>query len=174
MTISALPGWDSFYSMTGAASATLIGLVFIVITLGAQIANDSVEGGVHAFVTPSLIHFAGVLLQSLLILAPWPSAWHLGIPLIALGLGGLLFAVLTSYRMLRVGIVSLKFFDWLVYAGTPATASAAIASGGFGLVRGWSASPVCIALGILLLLFAAIYQAWDLTLWIVRNRRVDA
>ena len=171
MTTSVLPGWDGFYSTTGAASATLIGLVFIVITLGAQIAKDGVEGGMQAFVTPSLMHFAGVLLQSLLILAPWPSPWHLGIPLATIGLGGLLFAALTSHRMLRVEIVNPRFIDWLTYAGTPAIASSAIASGGLGLIGGWLASPVYIALGTLLLLFAAIYQAWVLTLWIVRNRK---
>ena len=171
MTTNALPGWDGFYSMTGTAAATLIGLVFIVITLGAQMSKDGVEGGVHAFVTPALMHFAGVLLQSLLILAPWPRQWHLGIPLAALGLGGLLYAALTSHRMRRVGIINPKFSDWLAYAGTPAIAGAATASGGTGLIVGWSASPLGIALGMLLLLFAAIYQAWDLTLWIVRNRK---
>jgi hypothetical protein len=51
MTISALPVGTAF-TQGQARSATLIGLVFIVITLGAQIAKDGVEAGVYAFVTP--------------------------------------------------------------------------------------------------------------------------
>jgi hypothetical protein len=173
MTANVLPGWDSFYTMTGTAAATLIGLIFIVITLGAQISREGVDGAVHTFVTPSLIHFAGVLLQSLLILAPLPKAWQLGVPLLALGLGGLLYAALLSRWIRKVGVISPKFSDWLAYAGTPGMAGAMTASGGLALMAGWSAAPGAIASGMLLLLFGAIYQAWDLTLWIVRNRRKD-
>jgi len=168
---TALPDWNGFYSMAGTSAAALIGLVFIVITLGAQMSKGGIEGAIHAFVTPCLMHFAGVLLQSLLILAPWPSPRYLGIPFTVLGLGGLLYAALTSRRMAKVGIVSPSLFDWLAYGGTPAIAGAATASGGFGLMEGWSPAPLAVALGTLLLLFAAIYQAWDLTLWIVRNRK---
>jgi hypothetical protein len=168
---NALPEWNGFYGMAGTSAAALIGLVFIVITLGAQMSKAGIEGTIHAFVTPCLMHFAGVLLQSLLMLAPWPSTWYLGVLFAIIGLAGLLYTALTSWRMINVGVVSPSWLDWLAYAGTPAIAGASTASGGFGLLAGWSPSPLAIALGTLLLLFAAIYQAWDLTLWIVRNRK---
>ena len=174
MTTTALSGWDSFYTMTGTAAATLIGLIFIVITLGAQMSRNGVDRAIHTFVTPSLVHFAGVLLQSLLILAPWSNAWQLGVPLAALGLAGLLYAALLSRRIFRVGVISPKLSDWLAYAGAPGIAGAATAGGGLGLIVGWPAAPAAIAFGMLLLLFGAIYQSWDLTLWIVRNRRKDS
>lgn len=41
-------------------------------------------------------------------------------------------------------------------------------------MAGRSASPLAIALGTFPFLSAAIYQAWDLTLWIVRNRENES
>ena len=81
-----LHGWDNFYITAATAGATLIGLLFVVVTLGTGISTSSAVHGVRAFVTPTLAHFGGVLFLSLVVLMPWPSAWP---PSIILGLSGL-------------------------------------------------------------------------------------
>ena len=63
-------GWENFYIMAGTAAATLAGLLFVVITLCVSLAATPAARGVHAFVTPVLVHFGGVLFLSLVLLAP--------------------------------------------------------------------------------------------------------
>ncbi len=123
--------------------------------------------------TPCFMHFAGVLLQSLLILAPWPSPWYLGIPFAALGVGGLALRGSDVAADGQSGHRQSLLFDWLAYAGTPAIACSdrerRLWSHGrpVGSTAGHCARDVPF-------LFAAIYQAWDLTLWIVRNRKNES
>ena len=69
-----LHGWDNFYITAATAGATLIGLLFVVVTLGTGISASNVVHGVRAFVTPTLAHFGGVFFLSLVMLVPWPSA----------------------------------------------------------------------------------------------------
>jgi hypothetical protein len=63
--------WESFYVIVGSSAGALIGLQFVVITLIAERpALRSAEGGA-AFSTPSVVHFAVVLLLSAILSAPW-------------------------------------------------------------------------------------------------------
>ena len=46
-----LHDWDNFYVTTGAASASLIGLLFVVVTLGAGLSSSDAITGARAFLT---------------------------------------------------------------------------------------------------------------------------
>jgi len=71
--MSTLHEWESFYVIVGSSAGALIGLQFVVITLVAERpALRSAEGGA-AFSTPSVVHFAVVLLLSAILSAPWSS-----------------------------------------------------------------------------------------------------
>jgi hypothetical protein len=80
-----LHGWDNFYMMAGTAGATLIGLLFVIITLSTHLSSSGIAHGARAFLTSTLVHFGSVLLQALVVLVPWPSAWPVGV---ILGLWG--------------------------------------------------------------------------------------
>ena len=70
-------------------AATLIGLLFVAITLGTGLSTSHGLDSTGAFLTPTLIRFSGVLFESLAMLPPWPSAWPVGIILGLFGLTGL-------------------------------------------------------------------------------------
>jgi hypothetical protein len=82
-----LHGWDNFFIMAGTAAATLVGLLFVAVTVGTGLSTSSIVHGTRGFLTPTLVHLGSVLFQTLAVLAPWPSAWPIGI---ILGLGGLM------------------------------------------------------------------------------------
>jgi hypothetical protein len=168
-----LHGWDNFYITAGAAAATLTGLLFVVITLGSQLSASRAAGGIHAFVTPTLVHFGGVLFETLTLLAPWPSPWPPGIVLGLWGLAGLAYVMIVIRMLRRLDFVSLDLWAWIAYAAAPAFANASLIAGAAGLIAERSFAPYAIAGAIMLLLFVGIHDAWDLTLWIVRNRQQD-
>src|SRR5689334_14380870 len=115
-TLQVLHGWENFFIMAGTAAATLTGLLFVVITLGIQLSASRAAGGVQAFVTPTLVHFSGVLLQTLTVLAPWRSPWPPGVILGLCGIAGLAYVMAVIHKLRRLDFVALDLWDWMAYA----------------------------------------------------------
>jgi hypothetical protein len=165
-----LHGWENFYTTVASASATLIGLLFVTITLGSGLSTPQVLDGARAFLTPTLILFGAVLFLCLAALAPWPSALPLEIILGLCGLAGLVNQVYVIFKQKKLDIASLDWLDWTLFSTVPAIGYAALIAGAAGLIAERTFAPYAIAGAITLLLFAGIFGAWDLTLWIARNR----
>ena len=165
-----LHGWDNFFMMAGTAAATLIGLLFVAVAVGTGLPTSSIVHGTRGFLTPTLIRFGGVLFLSLAVLAPFPSAWPIGIILSLVGVAGLAYQSKVVVMRHKVGLVLPDWHDWLPYVGVPAIGSASLIVGGVGLLAERPFAPYAIAGATMLLLFAGIYAAWDLTLWMIKNR----
>lgn len=163
-------GWENYFATTGSAGATLIGLLFVAVTLGAGASTPRGIVGASAFVTPTFVHFGGVLLESLAVLAPWPSAWPLAIVLALCGLIGLVYQIRVFLLQRAIDFVSPDWLDWSLFSAAPAVTNATLIVGAVGLIAEKSYAPYAIAGAITLLLFAGIYGAWVLTLWIARDR----
>ena len=169
-----LHDWDNFYIMAGTSGATLIGLLFVIITLSTRLSPSGIAQGASAFLTPTLVHFGNVLLQALVVLVPWSSVWPVGVILGLSGLVGLVYLMDVVFKRRKVQFVSLHLLDWIPYAGIPALANLNLIAGAIGMIAEKPFAPYCLAGAITLFLFAGIYGAWDLTLWIVKNRDVAA
>ncbi len=165
-----LHDWDNFFILAGGAGATLIGLLFDAITVGADLSTPRGVYGTRAFLTPTLILFGSVLLQCLAALAPWPSAWPVGIILGLCGLIGLVFQIRVILMQRKIDFASPDWLDWALFSAVPALGYASLIAGAAGLIAEKSFAPYAIAGAIALLLFAGVYGAWDLALWIARNR----
>ncbi|HQR23805.1 MAG TPA: hypothetical protein PK503_08225 [Azonexus sp.] len=79
-----LKDWSDFFGMTGSAAATLVGLLFVVVTLGNGLPTSRTMDIARASMTPALYSFGGVLLQSMIALVPWPSDGPSGVILVPL------------------------------------------------------------------------------------------
>lgn len=165
-----LRDWDNFYIMAATAGATFIGLLFVVVTLGASWSSAPARLGVDAFLTPTLVHFCAVLLLGMAMLVPFPSVWPVAIILGLCGPTGLAYQGRTAVIKRRQEFVSLRWGDWIPHAGFPALANVSLIAGAAGLIVGMPFAPYAIAGGVTLLLVAGVYGAWDITLWIVRHR----
>jgi hypothetical protein len=84
-----LRDWQGFFQLAGTAAATLIGLIFLAISLGARLVPAEDNTALRAFVVPIVIHFGAVLVLSALMLIPAYTPPLLGLTLIAAGLVGL-------------------------------------------------------------------------------------
>ena len=68
-----MPDWNNFYMLIGGTAGTLIGLIFVVISLGAERAKSGDQDRTRIFVTPVLVHFAALLLIALALLAAFSN-----------------------------------------------------------------------------------------------------
>src|SRR5262245_24431512 len=70
-----LSQWQNFYMLIGTAAATLTGLMFVAITLvaGLERHGSTLDAGVSAFSTPTVVHFCAVLLIAGILNAPWQT-----------------------------------------------------------------------------------------------------
>ena len=72
-------GWGEFYLLAGSASAVLIGLLFVVVTLTQDHTRSSVLTGAKLYMGPVVLHVSFVLVLSAAALAPGitPAAFAL-------------------------------------------------------------------------------------------------
>ncbi len=156
--------------MGASAGATLIGLLFVAISLGAGLSTPQGLDATRAFLTPTLILFGGVLFECMAVLPPWPSAWPVGIILGLCGLTGLIRQIQVILKQRKLNFDSLDWLDWTQFSLVPILGYASLIAGAAGLIAEKSFAPYAIAGAITLLLLAGIYGAWSVTLWIARNR----
>jgi hypothetical protein len=165
-----LQGWENFFIVGATAGATLIGLLFVAITLGAGLSTPQGLNATSAFLTPTLIRFGDVLFECMAVLPPWPSAWPVGIILGLFGLADLAYQIRVILNQRKVDLASLDWLDWTMFSVVPMLGNASLIAGAAGLIAEKPFAPYAIAGGITLLLLAGIYGAWSITLWIARNR----
>jgi hypothetical protein len=162
-------GWGSFFALTGSAGAGLVGLLFVVVTLGADLSTSRRLDVARALLTPALISFTDVLLQGMIVLVPWPSDRPSGILFLLLGIGGLIYRV-NAVRV-RIQHVRLKAIDgpidWTFHNILPVVGSVSVLAGGAGLIAGAASAPFAVAGSTACLLVSGIYRTWSETLVLV-------
>jgi hypothetical protein len=65
-----LKQWHDFYLLVGTAGATLLGLLFIAVSLGAGYLTEERQSGTRTFMSPVVIHFTSVFFLSAIALFP--------------------------------------------------------------------------------------------------------
>src|SRR5579871_4407199 len=121
-SVSALAAWNGFYVIVGSSAAALTGLMFVVVSLVPDSRTSASGAGIEAFGTPTVVHFCAALLMSGVICAPWPRLWQAGIAIFAIGVAGVLYAVLVTQRAKRQKDYAPVFEDWLWHSILPAIA----------------------------------------------------
>ena len=162
-------GWQGFYQMTGEAAATLIGLLFLVVSLVTGRPRAQASPGQNLFTSPTVFHLVSVLVISGLALAPE-------------GEGGSKSAIMTGWALLgllvgvrrAIGLSRLRnpthWTDFWWYGFAPAMAYLALA---LAMALAWvrfAHAAYVTSLCLLALLVVAIRNAWDLVTWLAPRR----
>lgn len=164
--------WDGFYALTGTASASLIGLLFVVATLARGRDDPHAERGVALYTTPTVFHFAVVLAVSAMALAPKASAWLETIALGAVAVAGVLYAGAraAAIRRGKDSPLAPHWSDFWFYGAAPTGIYVALA---LTAAMAWAAprrAPYGVAMLLLALLLVAIRNAWDLVTFLAPKR----
>src|SRR4051812_47255032 len=108
-----LAAWETFYVIVGSAAAVMMGLMFVAITLIADVHVSPPVGAFATFHTPTVFHFGAALLVAALLTAPWPALWMAGLPVGLCGLAGVAFALILVRRVRRQTNYQAVLEDWL-------------------------------------------------------------
>ena len=65
-----LKEWHDFYVLVGTAGATLLGLLFIAVSLGAGYLTEERQSATRTFMSPVVVHFTSVFFLSAIALFP--------------------------------------------------------------------------------------------------------
>ncbi|MGO9180310.1 MAG: hypothetical protein ACLQBX_06735 [Candidatus Limnocylindrales bacterium] len=163
--------WHDFYLTMGTASASLIGLLFVALSLNLDAIMGESRDHLRAFAEQAFNSFSTVLLIAVCFLIPQHTADDLGVVYVVLALIG-------GYRMLRraptvwrgrqrdrLGEVAF----WRL--ALPAAAVFGLAASGVGLVNGQPNALYWLVAVIIGPLMSAARSSWDLLVKVGEERR---
>lgn len=171
LPIPVVSGWENFFVIVGSSGAALIGLQFVVITLMAEMRGPSTDTALGAFATPTVVHLGAALMISAIMSAPWPSMTGLTIGLGICGVSGFVYCGTVFYRTIRQTIYKPVFEDWLWHIVLPSITYAVLGAAAV-LLRGNPATDAFFIAGsALALLYIAIHNAWDTSIYLLSRAR---
>jgi len=171
-----LDTWQNFYVLVGTAAATLTGLMFVVITLIAQIRISSPRSipstGSHitVFTTSNVFHFGAVLLAAGILSAPWQALWPAGLLLGLAGLAGVTYMLIVLWLAHHHLDYQPVLSDWLWYTVLPLVSYTALLVAAIVLPSQPVPDLFVIAAVTMLLLFIGIHNAWDVVTYTAFER----
>jgi hypothetical protein len=174
MDQATLTAWHDFYLTMGTASASLIGLLFVAISLNLDAITGQSRDELRAFAEQAFNSFSSVLLIAVFFLIPERDPSVLGGLYLVLG-------VIGSYRVLRraPAVWRGRRRDRLGAAvfwrfALPAAAGLGLMATGLGLVLGQPAALYWLVTVIIGLLMSAARSSWDLLVTVAEERRTTA
>lgn len=170
-----LHGWQNFYFMIGGAAATLIGLMFVAMSMATHLISEQRKQEFNIFVTPSVFYFVIILMTAGVMLVPTYSPTGLAVALSLDGLFGLIHATRASWRLAQVAKEQSDFlwWEWMSQIVLPVVAFVLILLAALGLLADSAVAALMgLAAGVLLLLLGAIGNTWSLVIWIIDQRSV--
>ena len=161
-----LERWANFYLITSAAAATLIGLLFVVITLAAERMPHEDNAKIHIYLTPTVV-FLGSILEVAALLT-FPNHTRLTATL-CIGLAGVV-GLVYSGSLLIGGVKKRSYYersDLIAYVVVPFAAYGLLVLGGVLLLHQPQRGLTFVAVGMLTLLTLGIRNSWAIAVTVV-------
>jgi len=166
--------WHDFYLLVGTASATLVGLMFVTASIGAQVFTERNREAMRAFISPTVVHFTAVLLICMAAMMPAQDRLLLMLLLLLGGFAGAIYSAKVGYQLFIRRRFDVDVIDRLFYALAPVLGYGFMLAAPALLLAGSEWSLEALAAAVITLLLAGIRNAWDMTLWIVIRVPVSA
>lgn len=174
MDASLLAGWENFYVITGSSAGGLTGITFVIIALIRDVQHlGPTPAGLRAFVTPTIVHFGGVLALAAYLSMPHQGVMSLSVGFGVAGLGGLIYGGVIAANLRRPGGAYIPVHeDWIWNVALPTLVYGGLLVMAFLVWRKPVQTLYGVAAACLLLLFIGIRNAWDIAVWMtVKQQR---
>lgn len=167
----ALEAWHDFYLLSGTASVTLAGLLFVSLSFNLDhLLHDS---RVHLlrFARNTMLVYVLILILSLLMLVPHMPAAGIALQIFVLGLvlGGWSLFSLVGWVRRDDTVFSRRYRVRRSLA--PIAASLLMLSAAYGFGHGEIDGLIAMSPAVCLLLATAVWSSWDLLVGVARARR---
>ena len=169
LAMNELERWANLYLLTSTAAATLIGLLFVVVTLAAERMPLVDTTKIRIYLTPTVVYFGSVLAVGALLTFPNHTRLTATLCICLVGVVGLVYSgsffigrgVKKSYYERR---------DLIPYAVFPFAAYGLLVLGGVLLLHDPQRGLTLVAAGMLSLLAVAIRNSWAIAIGVVSTR----
>ena len=171
MDQATLVSWHDFYVTMGTASASLIGLLFVALSINLDAVTGPSRDDLRAYAEQAFSSFSLVLLIAVLFLIPTGGPSSIGIAYLVLAVGAgarMLRRAPTVWRALEQGQLGAALFWRFIL---PVAALIGLFASGVGLVTGEPSALYWLVAVIIGLLMSAARSAWDLLLTVSEDRR---
>jgi hypothetical protein len=164
---SAWHDWHDFYMLLGTASAALVALLFVAVSIGASFLSAERSTATRTFMSPVVFHFSMLLLLSLVALVPAHTTVSLAIGITVVAIAGCAYTTVVLVGLASASITDTA--DRFGYGFCPLAAYLAmLGAAGFMISQLWLGADI-LAAAALVLLAINIRNAWDLMLAFARR-----
>lgn len=171
---SIVAGWQNFYILAGTASATLVGLLFVAVSLHIDLIGESGAAAILSLARRTFTRFILVVVVALVFLVPRQDPEGLGLPLLAVGLVDGVRSVRATRLVIGTrqrnagveGIISRIVLPVVV----PLASSAGLIIVAATLLSGQTTYLYWMVPIVALILTSAATSAWDLMLGLARYK----
>jgi hypothetical protein len=146
--------WHDFYMLLGTASAVLVALLFVAVSIGASFLTPE-RSVTRTFMSPVVFHFSTLLLISLIAMVPSHTALSLAIGIVLVAIAGLAYTTVVLVGLARASISDIA--DRFGYGIFPLASYVAMLAAA-GLVISGAPRAADILAAALLLLLAVKYS----------------
>jgi hypothetical protein len=159
--------WHDFYVLVGTASATLVGLMFVTGSIGAQVFTEKNRAAMRAFISPTVVHFGAILFICIVAAIPSQTWRTFGALLLVGGAAGIIYSARVWVQLFIRRSFDVDVIDRMFYALIPLLGYLLVVMSALLLLAQSTLSLDALAAALITLLLAGIRNAWDMTMWIV-------
>ncbi len=172
-----LEHWQNFYLLAGGASATLVGLLFIAVSLHIDLFSDDSELRVREVAEQTLISFFIVLITALVLNSASPSPAGVGLPVLILGIFNIARAISSIIHRIQAAMQHLhglrdvgRYLLWMLLLPTASLIMIGVA---LTLLNGDTSKLYWLIWAVIITLISATTNAWNMMiqLAVYKHRR---
>jgi hypothetical protein len=164
----ALQAWHDFYVVIAAASGTLLGAMFVVVSISSGFLSGERARLASFWMTPTVVNTSAIVIGCAVLLTPLVTWELLGALLGCASLSGLLYAATIGRQIWKR---RFDLDDRIWHGLVPPLGCAIMGAASVLAVQRQETSLAVLAASLLLLLVAAIRNAWDLIVFFVSRDR---
>jgi hypothetical protein len=165
--------WHDLYALAGSASASLIGLLFVSVSMHIDIMAQATDNEDRILAVQTVSSFLYVLVIAMVFMVPAQNPWGLSVPLLAMGILGCIRMLQTWRRFLRArdtGDRGKGTHYSLWHLAYPTFSYLALAAVSLAALRGRVQALVWLLLVVVMLLLDATRSAWDLMILVAMQK----
>ena len=163
-----LKDWHDFYLLVGTVGATLLGLLFVAVSLGVGFLTEQRKVATRTFMSPVVVHLTSVFFLSAIALFPWHQMESFAALIAATALIGSTLSTYITIQVVRTNMTNY-IEDYIAYGLLPALGYLALLGAGVSIYLQKEFGLHAFAGALLLLEIVNIRNAWDLTLTMVQR-----